>query len=231
VRAFVATDDPACLLNKPLWEIPYPDAGVLVELLRDPILLKIMPATCRPPLKLEKDEKSDASLVLNGCLPRTPEQEFIPVWGNCSNGVAVTGHFVSKPLTTTLPKLIVPVCCGTDRDGIHLRFVEQQTGRTIELHPETSGRWHSLIVTAPQNPFRLEITSPNPHSWVAVGEIKELGRLSYYTLLLLKHAVAVLLAGLGLCVLLAGFAVVRCGIGLGDGGFVELVVLLMGLGG
>ena len=232
VRAFVATDNPACLLNKPFGEVPYPDAGVLVELLRDPNLLRIMPAACRPPLKLERDEKSDASLVLNGCPPGTPRQEFMSVWGNCSNGVAVTGHFVSKPLCATLPKLSLKLCCGPRLEGVSLQLVEPSTGRRIELRPEITGRWQAIMVSAPQNPFRLEVTNQNHDTWVAVGEIKELGRFSGYALLLLNHAVVILLAGLGLGVLLSGWGVVRCIIGKSlflNHGLVELLVLLAGL--
>jgi hypothetical protein len=232
VRAFVATDNPACLLDKPFGEVPYPDAGVLAELLRDPSLLRIMPAACRPPLKLERDEKSDASLVLNGCPPGTPRQEFMPVWGNCSNGVAVPGHFVSKPLCATLPKLSLKLCCGPRLEGVSLQLVEPSTGRRIELRPEITGRWQAIMVSAPQNPFRLEVTNQNHDAWVAVGEIKEWGRLSGYALLLLNHAVAILLAGLGLGVLLSGWGVVRCSIGkslFSNHGLVELLVLLAGL--
>ncbi|MGA3142895.1 MAG: hypothetical protein ABSF10_07605 [Verrucomicrobiota bacterium] len=232
VRAFVVTDDPACLLDKPFGEVPYPDAGVLVELLRDPNLLRIMPAACRPPLKLERDEKSDAALVLNGCPPGTPEQEFMPVWGNCSNGVALAGHFVSKPLCATLPKLSLKLSCGPGLESVSLQLVEQSTGRRIELHPEITGRWQTIMVSAPQNPFRLEVTNQNHDTWVAVGEINQWGRFSYYALLLLNHAVVILLAGLGLGVLLSGWGVVRCIIGkslFSNHGLVELLVLLAGL--
>jgi hypothetical protein len=232
VRAFVATDDPACLLNKPLWEVPYPEAGMLVELLRDPNLLRIMPAACRPPLKLERDEKSDASLVLNDYPPGTPRQEFMPVWGNCSNGVAVTGHFVSKPLCATLPKLSLKLCCGPGLEGVGLQLVEPSTGRSIKLHPEITGWWQTIMVSAPQNPFRLEVTNQNHDVWVAVGEINQWGRLSYYAHLLLNHAVAILLAGLGLGVLLSGLSVVRAIIGksfISNHGWVELLLLLAGL--
>jgi hypothetical protein len=232
VRAFVATDDPACLLNKPLWEVPYPEAGMLVELLRDPNLLKIMPAACRPPLKLESGDKSDASLVLNGCPPGTSGQVFMPVWGNCSNGVAVTGHFVSKLLCATLPKLSLKLYCEPRLEGVSFQLVEQATGRRIELHPTITGRWQTIMVSAPQNPFRLEVTNQNHDAWVAVGEINQWGRLSYYALWLLNHAVVILLAGLGLGVLLSGWGVVRCIIGgslFSNHGWIELLVLLAGL--
>jgi hypothetical protein len=88
------------------------------------------------------------------------------------------------------------------------------------------------MVAAPQNPFRLEVTNQNHGAWVAVGEIKEWGRLSGYALLLLNHAVVILLAGLGWGVLLSGWGVVRCLIGksfCSNHGLVEWLVLLAGL--
>jgi tetratricopeptide (TPR) repeat protein len=231
VRAFVATGDTNYLSNKPLLAIPYWNSAWLIDLLRDPKLSAIMPPDCRAPLKLEKDEKSDASFVLDGYPPENPKQEFTQVWGDYSTNTAnASGLFVSKPISATLPKLIVPVCCGTNLQGIQLQLVEQKTERKIELHPEIVGRWRALVVSAPQNPFRLEITGQNHDSWVAVGEIQEMGCLSYCALLLLNHAVAVLLAGLCLFVCAAGFGLLhRQKIIFSDGSFAEFFILLTGL--
>jgi hypothetical protein len=218
-------------VNKPSKHIPYPDAGMLMELLRNPKLLSIMPTVCRPPLKLEKDESSDGSLVPNGYPPEAPRQDFISVWGNCSNGVAMTGHFVSKPLDATLPKLSVKLYCGSGTQGVRFQLVEQTTGRSIELRPEITGCWHAIIVTAPRKPFRLEITNQNHDAGVAVGEISELGRLSDYALRLLNQAVRILLSGLCLSVFLSGSSVIR-GIRAGGffraGSYIELLFLLAG---
>ena len=209
VRAFIATDDPACLTHKPLEHIPYADADVLMELLRNPGLLSIMPPACRPPLKLEKAEFSDAALVPNGYPPEVPRQEFTSVWGNYSNGVALTGHFVSKSLKATLPRLVANLYCGSGTDGVSLQLVEETTGRRTEWRPVPNGRWQTIIVTAPRNPFHLEITNQNPDARLAVGEISELGYLSDFALRLLQQAVWVLLAGLGWLVFLSGSSLIR----------------------
>lgn len=230
VRAFVATNDRRYLPEQPLWAIPYSSADRLAELLRDPNLSAILPSLCRPPLELEKDEKSDASFVPEGCPPDQPKRAFTRVWGSYSaNGANQTGAFVSQPLSAALPKLVIPVGCGTSLEGIRLQLVEQQTGRRTELNPKARGRWQTIIVTAPANPFRLEITNQNPNSWVAVGDLSEMGRLSYAALLLLDHAAGILVVGLCLCVWLTGLAVVRRGIGIGDDGFVEMLILLVAL--
>ncbi len=230
VRAFVATGDPKYLQNKPVWHIPAWDSGWLIESLRDPKLSRIMPAACRSPLKLEKGETSDASFVLDGYPPGKPKREFTRVWGNYStNETATPGHFVSQPLSATLPELNIQLCCDPGTNGISLQLVEQQTGRIIKLSPKIIGRWHTITIAAPRNPFRLEITDQSRDSWVAVGEIQEMGRLSYYALLLLNHAVAILLTGLLLCVLLAGFSVACHRAGFWRDGFAEFLVLLLAL--
>lgn len=233
VRAFVATGDPAHLVDKPLGAIPYSDADGLMVLLHDPTLLKIMPSACRPPFKLERDGQCDDLLALNGGPPKKPKPEWMPVWGNCSNGAAMTGHFVSQPLYATLPKLGLKFFCGPAGEGVRLQLVEQSGGRRINLIPRVPGRWQTFIVSTPRSPFRLEVTNQSPDTWVAVGGIEELGRLSAYARSLLDHAVAVLLTGLGLSVLLAASAVVRRAIPgsgfLSTRDFVEWLVFLAGL--
>ncbi|HEY5043134.1 MAG TPA: hypothetical protein VIK53_14165 [Verrucomicrobiae bacterium] len=210
VRAFVATGNPNYLSNKPQLAIPYTSSTSLIELLRDPKLQAIFPPVCRPPLKLAKDEKSDATFVLDGYPPELPKQEFTQTWGNYpASPATATSSFVSQPLSATLPILMVPICCGTNLQDTLIQLVEETTGRKITVQPEMAGRWQTLIVTAPQNPFRLEITAKNRDAWVAVGDIEEMGRLSYCAMLLLKHAVVILLAGLLLFLSVAGFSALR----------------------
>ena len=144
----------------------------------------------------------------------------------------MTGHFVSKPLCSTLPKLSLKLYCEPRLEGVSFQLVEQFSGRRIDLHPDITGRWQTILVSAPQNPFRLVVTNQNHDAWVVVGEINQWGRLSGYALWLLNHAVVILLAGLGLSVLLSGWGVVRCITGksfFSNHGWVELLVLLAAL--
>ena len=230
VRAFVATDDSRYLLNQPLWHVPYWDGGRLIGLLRDPKLSAILPPVCRAPLKLEPVEDFDASYIPDGYPPERPKQEFARVWGSYNtNGAAAIGHFVSKRIFATLPVLNIQLCCGPDMNDIRLQLVEQPTNRKIALSPKVVWRWHTITVATPQSPFRVEITDQSRDSWVAVGELKEMGRLSSCVPGLLNHAVGILLAGLCLSVVLAGWGVVRHGTIFGDSGFPEFLVLLVGL--
>jgi hypothetical protein len=226
VRAFVATDDSRFLLNQPFLHIPHTDGEPLLAMLRNSKLQTIFPAVCRPPLKLTAATNSDATFVLDGYPLEKPKQEFARVWGSyTTNGVAATGHFISEPISARLPKLNIQLCCGPGTNGIHLQLVELPTGRAVELIPQVIGRWHTVIVAAPRNPFRLEITDQSHDSWVAVGEIQEMGRWSAGAQWLLNRAVIILLAGLCLCVVLAARNVLRHGTILGGSAFPEFLIL------
>jgi len=147
--------------------------------------------------------------------------------------VALTGHFVSQPLQATRTRLSLKVFCGPTTEGVSLQLAEPVSGRRIDLVPRIPGHWQTLIVPAPRNPFRLEVTCQNRETWVAVGDIEELGRLSAYARSLLNQAVTVLLTGLGLSVLLSGSTVFRRGIFsnhfFSTGNLVEWLVFLAGL--
>ncbi len=94
-------------------------------------------------------------------------------------------------------------------DNISIELVEQASGRRIPVLPQVTGRWHVVTVNAPKSPFHLEITDRSATSWVAVGDVKDSGRISYIARRLTAHAVFILLAGLCLFAGLAGHDAIR----------------------
>jgi hypothetical protein len=211
VRAFIATGDARHLLDQPPLHIPYYRGDMLVELLNDPRLAGIMPPDCRRPLKLEPETShAGDAFAVNGCSPQNPNRPFTRVWGSYStNGDAATGRFVSQPMQAALPKLDVELCCASNADNLKAELVEISTGHRFTLKPPVTGRWQTITVNAPPGPFRLELTDDSGAAWIAAGEIKELGTLTFYARRLVAKSVFVLLAGLSLCVLLAGWQVIR----------------------
>ena len=137
------------------------------------------------------------------------------------------GHFASKPLFAKLPKLMVQLCCGQIAAGARFQFVELATGRAHVIILPSPNRWQTIIVDAPKNPFRLEMTGGNSSSWLAAGQSEELGRLSFYALFLLDHGVEILLAGLFLFALLAASGAIATRNGFWRRGFAELFILLI----
>jgi hypothetical protein len=228
VRAFIATDDPNWLNSKLEQAVPYWNSDWLIELLRQPKILSIMPADARQPLKLEPDETSSTGFSLNGFPAGQPGQPFTMSWGdNATNQAPSPSHFVSRPLSTHLPKLAIQLYRGT-APGVLIQF-EEASGRTAELHPRIGNNWQTLIVDAPQGPFRFEIKNPNANAPVAVGEIKELGRFSVAAQKLIGCAVWVLFAGLCGCILLAGATLAKSAVSFGNEKTISLLMLLIGL--
>jgi hypothetical protein len=228
VRAFVATDDPSWLKSTLAQATPYWNADWLIDMLRQPEILSIMPADARPSLKLEPDETLSAGFSLNDFPAGQPDQPFATTWGDdATNQVHSPGHFVSQPLSARLPKLAIQLYRGTS-PRVLIQF-EEASGRTVELHPQIANGWQTLIVNAPQSPFRFEIKNPNVDAPVAVGEIKELGRFSVTAQNLVGCAVWVLFAGLFFCVILAGATLAGSAVSFGSEGVVWLLILLIGL--
>ncbi len=228
VRAFIATDDASWLQSKMGQAVPYWNSDWLIDLLRQPKMLSIMPADARQSLKLESDGTLSTGFTLNGFPAGQPSQPFTTAWGNnVTNQVHSSGHFVSLPLSASLPKLTIQLYRGTAR-GVVIQFKET-SGRTIELHPQIANYWQTLIVDAPQSPFRLEIKNPNADAPVAIGEIKELGRLSVAAQHLISCAVRILFVGLLLCVVLAGVELARSAVSFGCEEAAWLLILLMAL--
>ena len=227
VRAYVATRDARYLLGQPPVQIPYWDGQRLIDLLLDSNLAAILPPVCRPPLTLAAATNSDAAFVPGGCPPELPGREFAPVWGNyTTNGTAAAGRFISETISPTRPEFAMQLCCGSDTNGIRVQLVEQSSGLTTEVRPKAFGRWETVTVAAPKNPFRVEITGNDRNSLVAVGEIQELGRWSVGARWVQDRAAAALLDGLGLYLLLLGRSVIRHRAIAGEQGFPEFAAVL-----
>jgi hypothetical protein len=229
LRAFVATADPAWLksttpLSVPYWKAPWP-----ADLLHQPELLSIMPPDARPALRLAPDETSAQQFVRDGYAPDQPKKEFTEVWGDYATiSPPSPRRFVSQPMATTLPKLILELAVGDDTNDLTVQLVDA-SGHVTNLPLEKTGRWQTRIVEAPREPFRLKIENQNPHAWIAVGDIKEYGRYSPVVQCLIDHAVAVLAVGLCGWIGLAGFSVFRSGIKFSAESYGHLFILWVAL--
>ena len=199
VGDFISTDNPMYLTNQPPLAVSYPRPDLLVGLLRDPGLQNILPPSCQRPLKIERDNVDDPVFIENGCPTNMAERAAERIWGSYSSqGAKATGAFISKPVSARLPRLVMRMCTGSSEKGIGVQLVEESSREPFDLKMEAIGRWQTLIVSAPKGQFRLVMTDKNPESWVAVGEIKQMGWLSPYVLKLLDFAFVILGAGIGL---------------------------------
>jgi hypothetical protein len=68
------------------------------------------------------------------------------------------------------------------------------------VRPAQFGCSQTVVIDAPTESFRIEVSDHSQTAWVAVGEIKELGRQGAWARSLINHGVAFLIIGLGLFV-------------------------------
>ena len=201
VRAFVATDDEKFLLGQPSLAVPYWNPQWLIEILRDRKMQSVLPPTARVPLRLAAND-STLTFVADGFALENPKQEFTQAWGSfTTTGAAATGEFISQPIATKFPKLLLPVCFSSETADLKIQLVEA-SGRKTEVRPAQFGRWQMLTVDAPAQPFHLEVSDRSAPAWIAVGEIQEVGRYGFYARQFIDHGSDILIFGLGIFVLL-----------------------------
>ncbi len=204
VRAFIRTDNPAQLNGKFEQAVPYPDPNGLVEILRKPSILAILPPDCRRPLPLANTPPADGGFARDGFAPEKPNQAFTETWGSfTTQGAAATGTFLSDPLESRFPRVLLPVCYGDQATGLQVRMVTAD-GRKTTLPIGPAGRWHELVFAPPPGGFRLEVTDASPTAWIAIGAVKEAGRFSVTAQSFTRLGGPILLAGLAGFMLLTG---------------------------
>jgi len=205
-RAFLATDDPGVLLNKPGVYILMP-ANVTneVALLRNPHIRSLLPACVRAPLKVvfQNDGPEHSS---SNCAPAIKNQPSEPVWGFCPAPNSTSARRLeSLPVQkSALPFLEFPVAGELGGPGLSLDLVELPTGRKISVTQDTSagGRWISAYARAPKGEFKIVARDENPAGWFAFRQPRELGRLSYWAIQILRAWKYFLAAGV-VCFLLS----------------------------
>ncbi len=196
---YILTGDPSSLVDKPEFDIPHPSADFLMNVLSNPVLRKVLPASIRAPLAIEPSESSGFS---PGAIP--PGLPVLPhrsVWGSwCADKGLARSDYLSQPVSTSFQWLIFDIAGGGP--GISLEILPSGAAAIpIDLGGQSNG-WHNVLVEAPRVPFRLHATDGDEHGWIAFSLPRELAAGGYYVRLLCSANLLVLI--FGLIVLFAG---------------------------
>ena len=218
VQDFLATDDPAHLLDKPLFAIPHPRPELLIALLRDPAVRSVLPPVIRDPLPLAPLADGGGWRVGPDRTALAPPAPGVPYWVSAPGSVP---RFRSEPIITRASALDLAVAgAGLPPDtAAEIRLVDAANDAPLRWVrvPRLEGAWVPVEIAVPRGgrPFRLEIAAAPgapPDAWLAVAAPKEVGPLGRLLVPLTdpRAAGALVLAGLALLALgalaLVGFA-------------------------
>ena len=193
VRRFVMTDDASAVAAGRPPDFPYPDARILITVLRDPYVRRILPPSTRAPVPVEPRSITDTTFVRGGTPPIVLADPLARVWGTYSSqGSLAEGRFESE---TVQPcelggRLRFSVAGYLGLPGESLAILSIGPSRDTQIKPPTPAqeRWADVDVPCPAGAYRLVAEDARPDYWFAFQEPVEVGRWSSVAELLIAHA-------------------------------------------
>lgn len=204
-RAYLITGDEHFLTASPA--LLYPGKEILVERLSHPEIRAILPASLRPPLRLEGRAEPAGSFA-----PPPASHPFATPWPSCRSdvpdGAGTVGEWRSAPVARgRFPIWRIEVTGHPGLPGVSLALASAGTGRELaHVVPRRSaeGSWRPAFVAAPREPAVLLARDESADRWLGFCEPVEVARFSYWAALFVKRGLELVVLGAGLA--LAGAA-------------------------
>jgi hypothetical protein len=203
VRAYLRTDDPSHLRDKPFAEIPYPDADTLINRLSHANVRNILPWTVRKPVALATNEQ--AQLNVPAELPPAPGPLALSTWSSSTTAEVPFFWRSARQSSSSFSVLRFRVAGDLGARGRALRLVVKSDEGEVTVEPASApgNRWKTITIIRPLGAWWIEATDNEPDAWFAFTEPVELSLGSYYVGEALKlYPIFVLTA---LMLLIAGF--------------------------
>jgi hypothetical protein len=200
VRAFMATDNMACLDAKVLEERPFPHPNRVAWILRDPDIRSRLPACARDPLAVTPSPGTTNVFVPRGWNLRKPDPPTEVSWGSFNaKGAAATGTFESQPVRASrFPYLQIEVAGDLGQPGLSLELVDTATKERTPVkprHPPGTG-WEACEVKAPKGDFTIFAADKSPTAWFAFKEPREMARVPFWNLEFIRLGPALFAIGM-----------------------------------
>lgn len=191
VRGYVVTGDATHLANEFVQGVyPWPDR--LAQLLDDASLRSMLPAVIRPPLALEPDGTTGPFVAQAG-----PPGERI--WDSGATGEVAVGLMRTAVIRPALPYLWFGLR-GSLGHGTSLRLEDDESGSLSRITFGANREpWRNGYAAAPRR-ARVVARDENTDRSFAFTDPREVGRLSYFAEVLLRHSVKLVCAGLALVI-------------------------------
>lgn len=197
VRNYLSSGDIAYLNDKPLGQIPYPDATALARFMAPPSIQTAMPPSVRRPLPVLPDSSSSPTpTLLPPTLPAFSVPTVLSTWSLGNHGGVFTWRSAKHP-ATTLPVLRFRVAGDIGTPESSLRLAVRSDAGEVQVSPESvpHERWKTVNVFRPAGEWWIEVTDADPSAWLAFTNPIELGRASWLSGKLGKWHFIVVLGG------------------------------------
>jgi len=203
VRAYLRTNDPSYLRDKPFAEIPYPDADTLIDRLSHTNVRNILPWTVRKPVALAANEQSRLSVPAE--LPPAPASIACSTWSSSTTTQAPFFWRSGRQDVSSFSVLRFRVAGDLGARGRALHLIVKSDEGEVAIEPASApgNRWKTITIVRPRGAWWIEATDNEPDAWFAFTEPVELSLGSYYVGEALKlYPIFVLTA---LILMIAGF--------------------------
>jgi hypothetical protein len=182
VRHYLATQDPASLLEKPESEIPHPSGAVLVERWQHASIQQVMPAAVRAPVAIPAIGAADLSQLPPAPYPiiaSSPAGSQIEPWTWRS----------ARQSADTLPVLRFRINggLGDPEAALSMRIVSDLGATRVVPDGSARNRWKTINVFRPAGEWWIELNDSDGAERIALTAPVELGWLSWFSEKLLKY--------------------------------------------
>ena len=203
VRAYITTGDSKYITDYRSL-LPYPVLEHLIQILNEPTIRSILPATASAPLPVEKSEDGDGAFIPNGYPPTIHQSVPGKGWGSyAENGVTSRGKMLSSEINPRLPYLRFEIA-GYFSNSMSLNLKGENNGHAIRIATPArgDGSWRPTYVSVPDTRVRIEAKDDDASQWIGFQEPQALGRFSYYSLRIIKQGKRIFVCGFSIWLLL-----------------------------
>ena len=182
VRDYLVTKNIQHLKDKPLFDIPYPDADRLIMILNSESIVNILPMNIRPaPRMLSVEMIPEKSFVMNGFYPTTPAPVGTAFGSYDHEGDANKGQVLIRyEKFSNSNRVLIPISGYPLNDGNVLELKQGSEYLPITVRDNPGEAWSNEVVTVVDGDFTIHAVDSSVSSWLAIATPKEIGRLDQW---------------------------------------------------
>lgn len=200
VRNYLVTKDSAHLHDKAFREVPFPNGKRLQTILDRTSSRDMLHYNLQVPEHPANLGEQNA-FVLNGTYAPSRARDVLTYNGEAvigsydrdNGGREATGTYISDPITSQRPYMMIPVTGYIGFEGLSLGIREVGSEQIVPVMPRTINErhaqsWRPIWLKTPDRAFQIIAQDSNESRWFGFGLPRMVGPLSYFTRWLLRKS-------------------------------------------